>query len=76
MADWASRTIDTCEEFFSVQRGTLRQSDTASRGDEACLLSPCNVVAQLVTSQLVAEDTTATFFSHSDVLGPSRITRK
>ena len=52
----------------------------------ACLI-PCNVVAQLVTSQqdvvaqlvtsqLIAEETTVTFFSHSDVLGPSRITRK
>ena len=41
-------------------------------GDEGCLLNPCNVVAQLVTSQPV----TVTFFSHSDVLGPRRITRK
>ena len=41
-----------------------------------CLLKPCNVVAQLVTSQPVIVDTTVTFFSHSDVLGPSRITRK
>ena len=41
-----------------------------------CLLNPCNVVAQLVTSQPVTVDTTATFFSHSDVSGPSRITRK
>ena len=38
------------------------------------LLNPRNVVAQLVTSQPVAVDTT--FFSHSGVLGPSRITRK
>ena len=28
---------------------------------EVCLLNPCNVVAQLVTSQLVAVDTTMTF---------------
>ena len=41
-----------------------------------CLLNLCNVVAQLVTSQPVTVDTTVTFFSHSDVLGPSRITRK
>ena len=41
-----------------------------------CLLNPCNVVAQLVSSQPVTVDTTVTFFSHSDVLGSSRITRK
>ena len=41
-----------------------------------CLLNPCNVVAQFVTSQLVTEDTTVTLFSHSDVLDPGRITRK
>ena len=40
------------------------------------LVEPCNVVAQLVTSQPVAAHTTVTFFSHSDVLGPSRNTRK
>ena len=61
---------------FSVQRGTPRESDTASRREEACLFKPCNVVALLVTSQPVTVDTTVTFFSHSDVLGPSRITRK
>ena len=33
-------------EFFSVQRRTPRESDTASRREEACLLNPCNVVAQ------------------------------
>ena len=33
------------------------------------LVKPCNVVAQLVTSQPETEDTTVTFFSHSDVLG-------
>ena len=59
-----------------MQRGTPRESDTASRREEVCLLNPCNVVAQLVTSQPVAVDTTMTVFSHSDVLGPSRITRK
>ena len=32
--------------FFSVQRGTPRESDTASRREEACLLNHCNVVAQ------------------------------
>ena len=63
-------------EFFSVQRGTPRESDTASRREEACLLNPCDVVAQLATSQPATADTTVTFFSHSDVLGPSRITRK
>ena len=40
------------------------------------LLNPCNVVAQLVTSQPVTEDMTKTFFSHSDVSCASRITRK
>ena len=48
-------------EIFSVQRGTPRESDTASRREEACLLNPCNVVAQLVTSQPDAADTTMTF---------------
>ena len=43
---------------------------------QTCLLNPCNVVALLVTSQPVAVDTTVTFFSHSHVLGPSRIVRK
>ena len=33
-------------KFSSVQRGTPRESDTASRREEACLLNPCNVVAQ------------------------------
>ena len=33
-----------------MQRGTLRESDTASRREEACLLNPFNVVAQLVTT--------------------------
>ena len=61
---------------FSVKRRAPRETDTASRREEACLLNPCNVVAQLVTSQPVTVDTTVTFFSHSDVLGPSRITRK
>ena len=63
-------------ESFSAQRGTPRESDTASRREEACLLNPLNAVAQLVTSQPVAVDTTTTFFSHLDVLGPSQITRK
>ena len=63
-------------KFFSVQRGTPRESDTASRREEACLLNPCYGVAQLVTLQLVTVDTAVTFFSHSDVLGPSRIMRK
>ena len=43
---------------------------------EKCLLNPCNVVAQLVTSQPVTVDTTLPFISHTDVLGPSRISRK
>ena len=63
-------------EIFSVQRGTPRESDTASRREEACLLNKCNVVAQLVTSQPDAVDLTLTCFSHTDVLGPSRIVRK
>ena len=63
-------------EIFSVQRGTPRESDTASRREEACLLNPCNVVAQWVTSQPVTVDLTLTCFSHSDVLGPSRTSRK
>ena len=33
-------------------------------------------VAKQVTSQPVAVDTTMTFFSHTDVMGPSRITIK
>ena len=59
MVDWTSRTIDTCEQalfflvgIFSVQRGTPRESDTASRREKACLLNPCNVVAQLVHHSL------------------------
>ena len=63
-------------EILSVQRGTSRESDTATRREEACLLNPCNVVAQLVTSQPVTVDLTLTCFSCTDVLGPSRITRK
>ena len=56
-------------EIFSVQRGPPRESDTASRREEACFLKQCYVVAQLVTSQ-PAVDLTLT------CLGPSRITRK
>ena len=59
-----------------MQRGTPRESDTASRREEARLLNPCNVVALLVTSQLVTVDLTRTCFSYTDVLGPSRISRK
>ena len=33
-------------KIFSVQRGTPRESDTASRREEACLLNLCNVVAE------------------------------
>ena len=40
---------------------------------EICLLNPCNVVAQLVTSQPVTVDTTLTYFSFTDVLSSSRI---
>ena len=41
-----------------------------------CLLNPCNVLAQLVTSQLVTIDLTLTCFLYTDVLGPSRISWK
>ena len=41
-----------------------------------CFLNPCNVVAQLVTSQRDAVDLTLTCFSCTDVLGPSRIAEK
>ena len=37
-------------KIFSVQRGTPRESDTASRLEEACLLNSCYVVAQFHTS--------------------------
>ena len=68
MVDWTSRTIDTCEQAyifknFSVQRGTPRESDTASRREEACLLNLCYVVAQWVTSQPDTVDMTVTYFS-------------
>ena len=33
-------------KLFSVQQGTPRESDTASRREEACLWNLCNVVAQ------------------------------
>ena len=56
-------------EIFSGQRGTPRESDAASRREEACLLNPCNVVAQLVTSQPVTVDLTLTRFSDVAVLG-------
>ena len=59
-----------------MQRGTPRESDTALRREKACLLNPCNVVAQLVTSQPATVDLTLTCFSYTDVLGPSRIVRK
>ena len=49
-------------KFISVRRGTLRESDTASRREEACLLNPCNVVA-VVTLQLDTVDMTVTYFS-------------
>ena len=41
-----------------------------------CVMSWHSFVAQLVTSQLVTADLTLTCFSYTDVLGPSRITRK
>ena len=53
-----------------------RETDTASRREEACLLKPCDDVAQLDTSQPVTVDMTIKFFSYSDGLGPSRFTRK
>ena len=58
---WA--TVDF-GRFFSAQRGTLRESDTALRREEVCLLNPRNVVWQKVTSQPVTVDTTVTFFSY------------
>ena len=62
-------------------RGALRARElviTMMDDDDCsnCLLNPCNVVAQLVTSQPDAVDLTLTCFSHTDVLGPSRIARK
>ena len=63
-------------EIFSVQRGAPRESDTASRREEACFLNPCIVVAQLVTSQPAIVDLTLTCFSYTDVMGPSRISVK
>ena len=39
-------------------------------------LSPCNLVAPLLTSQLATVVLTMTEITHLDVLGPSRITRK
>ena len=59
-----------CCDFFSVQRGIPRESDTASRREEACLLNPCYVVAQLVTSQPDTVDMTLTYFSAHRRLGP------
>ena len=53
-----------------MQRGAPRESDTASRREEACLLNPCNVVVQLVTSQPITVDTTMTFFLTLRRLGP------
>ena len=44
--------------------------------EKNCLLNPFNVVAQWVTPQPDAEDVTLTFFSHSDVLGQSRMVEK
>ena len=57
-------------------RHSVVGQQTCKNSHNMCLLNPCNVFAQLVTSQSVAVDTTMTFFSRSDVLGPSRITRK
>ena len=56
-----------------MKRGTPR---TASRREEVRQLNPYNVVAQLLTSQPATVDLTVTFISHSDVMGPSRITRE
>ena len=55
-------------KFFSVQRGTPRESDTASRREEACLLNLCYVVAQKVTSQPDTVDMTVTFLSSHRLL--------
>ena len=40
------------------------------------MLNPCDVVAQLVTSQPVTVHLAMTCFSYTEVLGPSRISRK
>ena len=46
MVDWSSRVIDACEqawiflEIFSVQRGTPRESGTASRRRGGVLVEP------------------------------------
>ena len=67
-------------EIFSLLRGTHRESDTASRCEEACLLNLCNVVAQWSHQQPGTENMTlllcVTFISYTDVLGPSRIAEK
>ena len=75
---------DACNPFcralggkpsFFVSYGAL-DTDVVETCRSNCFLNPCNVVAQLVTSQPVTVDATVTFFLNSDVLGPSRITRK
>ena len=57
-------------KIFSVQRGTPRESDTAARLEEACLLNLCDVVVQWVTSQPDTVDMTVTFLSSHRRLGP------
>ena len=49
------------------------KSKKKQKQNKNCLLNPCNVVAQLVTSQPDAVDTTMTFMWYTDVMGPSRI---
>ena len=53
-------SVDFCE-FSQCNEGRLANLTQPSRREEACLLNPCIVVAQLVTSQPDAVDTTMTF---------------
>ena len=66
----------TNQQTSQKKAKTSQNKPTKPTNQQTCLLNPCNVVAQLVTSRPVAVDTTVTFFSHADVLDPSRITRK
>ena len=70
--------LRNCDKSCSVCAGkhvTVSRYCRFCAGLGDCLLNPCNFVAQLVTSQPDAVDTTMTF-SCTDVLGPSQITRK
>ena len=78
--------IDEAEIFHREDKRAFLVRDEENEGAgnvrskmsmyEECLLNPCNVVAQLVSSQPVTVDLTLTCFSYTDVLGPSRISRK